>query len=234
MHLFKIKYLFLLLFFTIQSFSQEKMDANLLLTKVEKFYQKKKEYKYNTYYRLFENSNSKKVIEKKQGVTLYKNNVNYQIFDNTESIVFKDYNVVINHNQKVFQISKSIQNNSLLNIEYLLKAFPNKKIIANKDFWICELMLEKGSVSQYEKIHLYIDMSNFSIKKQILFFYVNQQLKQGNQLVQLKKPRLEITLEEIKITSEDLKKVNSENYFKIQNNKISLSKRFQKYKLITL
>lgn len=202
---------------------------------VEKYYTNIKEYNYTSYFKLYENKNSLKVIEQKQGVILKKNGVNYQKLDNVENLNFKNFNLVINNNDQTLQVLRNDKNISILNLNHYLKSFPNKKIIKDNSFWICELRVGKGMITQYEKVWLYINKSDFSIHKKVLFFSINQEIKRNKDKVNLNTPRLEIVLKKAKTNQEQvLELVKQENYFTIKNNKVNLSDRLKKYKLITL
>jgi hypothetical protein len=225
---------FIFLITPILSYSQQETVSSII-KKVENYYATINEYNYTSLFRLYENETSLKVIEQKQGIVLRKNGVNYQNLDNVETLNFKDFNLVINNVDKTLQISKNEMDISVLNLNYYLKSFPNKKIIKDDSFWICELKVEKGTVSQYEKVRLYINKSNFRIHKQVLFFSINQEIKRNKDKVNLNTPRLEIVLKKAKFSLKQvLELVKQENYFTIKNNKINLSNRLKKYKLITL
>lgn len=213
----------------------QKETLNSILKNVEKYYYQTKEYSYTSHYKLYENENSNKVIEQKQGFILRKKGVNYQNLDNIESLSFKEVNLVINNIDKTIQITKNDNSNSVLDLNHYLSSFPIKKMFNNDLFWICELTVSKGMVSQYKKIKIYINKSDYSIHKQVFYFYVNQEIEKNKKKIKLNSPRLEIVLKKAKPNlKHHLELVKQENYFTIQNNKINLSNRLKKYKLITL
>ena len=227
------KIIFALLFVTNVSFSQKKGDVKSIFDEVEIYYKSQKYYSYTSQYKFYENSTTKKDIERKSGIILRKDNVSYQKMDMMESLNFGDYTISINHKEKIFQLSKLKNDDSPVALKSYLKNLASKKIIADKDYWICELTPDKLGASQYEKIRFFINKKDFSLYKQICYMYGDQEIEKNKKKIKIINPRLEIELiKKEKNFEKDTQLIKKSNYFSIVGKKITLSKKFQKYKLI--
>jgi hypothetical protein len=233
-----VKYFILfysLVIFSIPTFSQEKWSVEKLFGAVEQHYKKVKHYSYNSEYKFYESEKSTKCIEKRLGIILRNDNVSYQKMGSLETLNFGTYTALIDSDKKNVQVSKLKSDISPIALESFLKTFPNKKIIPNPNYWICELGTGELQISQYYKICFFISKKDFSLHKQVFYMAGNQKIKKDKKVIQIKNPRLEITLvNKVKDEKIDTQLVTMSNYFTIKNKKINLSKRFKTYKLITL
>ncbi len=216
------------------SFGQQEMDISKLFDKVEKSYNNNNHYCYVSTYKLYENTVSLKVVEQYAGLIFKKGKNCYQKLSGTEFVNLGEYNVMVNHKEKLVQISKITSQSEPIALKSFLNYFPKTKIVKDEKYWICELTAGDDLQKQFSKINIYINKSNFSLFKQVFFIVGSQEVKKGNKKAVIKNPRLEVVYQEKMLSAAEDQLVTKENYFSIKNKKFILSKRFKGYKLITI
>jgi hypothetical protein len=225
-------FIFCLFFSSISCFSQEKWSVAKLFKKIDDYYKTSENYSYSSEYFVYESETSDKVVDHYSGISIKKGTINYQKTNTSEFISFDDYYLSINNAEKKVLLSK-VTNKNLQSLTGFLKSFEKSKLTQEDKYWICNLWSEKGKSSkQFEKIKIYINKADYSLHKQLFFSVGTQEVEKNKKKILLVNPRLEILFKKNKIIENAI--LSKENYFTIKNKKISLSKRFKTYKLITL
>lgn len=217
------------IFFSLCSFGQEKMNIEKLFDSVEKEYNQRDNYSYDVIYSFYESETSTKPSEINKGVVLKMNGVKYQKIVNSEFIDYGDKNVMVDHTDKVVQVS-SIENKQYpIIIKDYLKIFSTHKMSTEGSLYVCVLSNEQLNQTNIKAIKIFIDKNDFSIKKQQFIYFGDNQ----NEKVTIKNPKLEIIFSSRKLNNKrDQELVKKSNYFTLQNKSVILSNKYKTYKLI--
>lgn len=212
---------------------QKKNNAKEILEKAIEVYDSQPYLSYNSKYILYQDYTSKKILEQYNGVVVKKNSINYFKINNTEYVSFGQYALKISNDEKIVVLEKENEDSQQppLSFSSYLKGFESR-VIADKDFFICELKPSKISQIMFQKVLLYIKKSDYSIVKQEMYFVEKMEVKDGNGKLISTLPRLEITfMPRPKNPKNDDFLVKKENYFTEKNSQIVISKRLSAYGL---
>lgn len=215
--------------FSLCSFGQEKMSIEKLFDSVEKEYNQRDNYSYDVAYSFYESETSTKPKETNKGVVLKLNGIKYQKIVNNEFIDFGDKNVMVDHTEKILQVSKIENKQNPIIIKDYLKIFSTHKISTEGSLYVCTLSNEQLNQTNIKAIKIFIDKNDFSIKKQQFIYFGDNQ----NSNETIKNPKLEIVFSPRKLNSKsDQELVKKGNYFSIQNKSVILSNKYKTYKLV--
>lgn len=222
-----------LLFISCLSFGQQKMSIEKLFDLVEKYYDNVANYSYKINYSFYENEKATRAIESYEGMVLKFNNVKYQKINKVEFVDFGDKNVMLNHDDKLIQISQIENNNSPILIKTFLTLFPVHKILEEKEQFVCTLSNEKMNQTNIKEVIIFINKKDFSLKKEQFIYFGKNEVIKGNQKIIIDNPKLEISFIPRTINNDlDRELIKKSNYYNLQNNKVVVSNKYKTYKLI--
>lgn len=228
--LFKRHLFYIFLFFSTYSFSQQNLTVEKIFDLVENSYKNVAKYSYKVNYSFYVNEKSTKASESYEGLVLKFNSIKYQKINDVEFVDFGDKNVMLNHKEKLIQVSKIENTNSPVLIKTYLNMFPVHKLVEEKSQFVCTLSSGKINQTNIDRIIFFIDKKTYSIKKQtFIYLGVNESTNKNT----INNPRLEIVFIPRKINDiGDLELVKKSNYYTIQSNNIVTSNKYKTYKLI--
>ncbi|MBL7936962.1 MAG: hypothetical protein JNM51_14240 [Bacteroidia bacterium] len=188
-------------------------------------------------YSVFDNHIGGNMIEQKNGQYFKSRGLSYTKILNIETIVNAKTTVVVNNDESVLLItdSKKIELSPLqTNMDTLLKMCSS---ITTKDIGTTErfysLNFGTNSSSEFSRIDVYINLSNFTIKKIIMFYNDGMSLNQSDFYAEEKKPRLEITYKTFKIVTNINESLFSEStYMVLKDNQYKGIGKYSNYKII--
>lgn len=213
---------------------QQKLSATQILNKTIEAYKSKSDLSYNSNYSLFKDYKTKIAYEQYYGVVLRKKGVNYVKIKNTEFVSFSDYGLKINHDQKavLMEKGKTEPKESPMSIEAYTKDFTAKLLPSDGNYYICELSPPKVSQIMLHKVLLYINKTDYSISKQVLYLVEQIETVGTKGKTEYSVPRLEISYSKReKNEARDNALLTKANYFTQKGGQIVLSKKISKYKL---
>ena len=230
-----MKKIFILIPFFLQTIICTAQQVDNIFDLTEKRYLTAVYYSYNLDYKFYENETATTAIEKQNGMMLKTSYGNYQEILGQKTLITKEYNLAINDKNKLLKIAKISKQTAPVALKTYFKIFSKKTLIPDIKYWICELALPKDKIFQYSKIQFVIDKKDYSIYKEIFFVPGAKQITKNKKKVIIKNSRLEITfINRPKNSIKDNNLTNTNSYFFVKNNKITATKRFEKYKLITI
>lgn len=213
--------------------SQTKPNITKIFDLVEKHYEKKESYSYKMNYSFYEKENDKKAIESFQGLVLKYGNIKYQKLNNVEFIDFGDKNVMLNHDDKLLQISKIENNNSPILIKTFLNLFPTHEVVEQDSRFICTLSSKNISQTNISKVVIYINKKDYSLEKEEFVYFGKKEVSTQNKTTTINSPKLEILFLPRKIDdANDKELIKKANYYYSQGDKIVPSNKYKTYKLI--
>lgn len=222
-----------LLFICCFSFGQQKMSIEKLFDLVEKHYDDVANYSYKMDYSFYENEKATKAIESYEGMVLKFNNVKYQKINKVEFVDFGDKNVMLNHEDKLIQISQIENDNSPILIKTFLTLFPVHKITEEETQFVCTLSNEKMNQTNIKKLIIFINKNDFSLQKEQFVYFGENEVVKGDQKIKINNPKLEISFIPRTInTNQDGELIKRSNYYNLQSNKVVTSNKYKTYKLI--
>lgn len=209
------------------------MTINKLFDLVEKSYNEVANYSYKINYNFYENEKATKALESYEGMVLKLNSIKYQKINTNEFVDFGDKNVMVNHQEKVIQVSKIENTNSPILIKTFLTLFPVHKIQEEDSQFICTLSSGKVNQTNIDKVIFYIDNKDYTLKRQRFIYFGENEITNQNTKIKINKPRLEIIFTPRRINNnDDLELIKRSNYYSIQSNKVVTSNKYKAYKLI--
>lgn len=225
-----------LFFFLILSFkrlySQDIKTVKDLFNKVEQAYNQRSSYSYDLEYTLYQNASSKKVVETYKGMVLKTQNGTYQKVGHVEFVDFGDQNVMLNHNDKIFQVSSVSNKNYPMILKMYLEMFSVHDLKEQAGTYICSLSNTQLRPTAFQSVVIYINKNDYSIKKQEFFFMGKKEFTKDEKPISLSDPKLEITFVSRKINqATDVRLTQKSSYFTIKNNQIVSSNQYKTYKL---
>lgn len=191
-------------------------------------------------YCVFDNHVNGNLVENKSGKYFKVNNQSYTKLLNIETIVNAKNTIVVNHEDKVIVITdtKKIELSPIqTNMDTLLKLC---KSIRAVDLGVTErhyiLEFDDDEYSEFSQIDIYINLTNYSIKKLVLFYNQTLPLDQNDYYAEEKKPRLEITYKTFKkianVTPAITELFNEPNYLIVFGDSYKCSNKYSNYKVI--
>lgn len=212
-------------FLLFSSFNQNtKNTVELVFEKVEKKYTNQKSYSYNINYKFYSDIKKTKPKESYQSIIIKLNGVQYQKLQDIELFDFGDKNVMIEHKEKIIQVSSIDNKNYPVLIKSYLKIFNQKSLVEERDRFVCTLSNKEVNQTNIKYVKIYINKQDFSLLKQELYFF-------GDNEKTL--PKLEVNFLERKI---DLKKdselLKKSNYIRVVNGQVKSSEKFKDYRLV--
>lgn len=230
-----VKFIFVVFLFQITvSYSQNDNKIIEIINKSTEKYLGKSSIAISLSYNLFGSYSSKKVIQTYNGISVSSNKKSYLKIHNTEFINTPDLSFKINHDQKLALIYLSNKNNGVdtqnpINIKEFLKYFNKKTLTTIGNSWVIELETSVLTQMPYGKVKIYINKTDFTIERQVLYLLDSIPQNQGEALI----PRLEIVFNELKKTDSEIASLLNLNKFLIkQSNSYVLTRQFDSYKLL--
>lgn len=225
-----------LIFFLNAAFvySQDESKIAVIVNKSNSSYTKKSNIAVALDYNLFQNYSSKKIIQSYKGISVSSKNLNYLKIYKTEFINTKDLSFKINHDQKTALINISDKSGELntqnpLDLKVFLKHFKKKTLKSENNNWVIELETTKLTQLPYGKVKIFINKSDYSIQKQVL--YLLNGLSKENK--ETKSPRLEINFKNLTKTDLEINSLVDLNRFLVKEaNTYKLKKEYAHYKLL--
>lgn len=213
-----------LLLFSL-SFSQtKKQTVEIIFENVERKYKEQKNYSYNINYKFYNDLKKVKPTESYQSTIIKLNGVQYQKLQNVELFDFGDKNVMVEHNEKIIQVSSIENKNYPVLIKAYLKIFSKSKLVEEKDRYVCTLYEEKLNQTNIRYIKIYVNKKDFSLIKQELYFFGENEKSI---------PKLEVSFITRKIdVKKDSELLKKSNYYKVVNGKIKSSEKYKDYRLV--
>ncbi len=232
--------IFIALFFVVCSFSSKQNNDDKakiadLLKKSKNYYDKQKQFKFNTTYDLFA-GNTKKAIESYNGIFIKKDKNYYSKIGQTEFIFSAGNTLKIDNESKLIQFVKDENKVSSEKMIYdLTNHFDNFgtfELKSNETQWICILHAREVTFVPYSKIVIYLSKKDYSILKQELFLISQIKIKndKGKEIYVF--PKLQITFTNLasENQNEDFFKIN--NYIEERKGKYYPIKKYSSYQIV--
>lgn len=161
------------------------------------------------------------------------NNEIYYKIDNTEFINTKKMGLKINHKQKAMSITNSQDfSTGSFDISKLMAFCTISSFIDNKTFWEIILTPKELSGLNYSQIVLNIG-TNYLLQKQVFYYNTGFNLSNDYKKQLLDYPKLEIIYSGYNNKVNEVNKINTSLYFKInQNNKIQATEKYKNYEVV--
>lgn len=160
--------------FAFSMATAQNMEIENVLSKVTKQYEDQEQFQIDVTYAMHRGFTGNKITESYKGKVLKKGNYSYFEVLGSKIIQFPDAQLIFDQRKKTITYAKKTNtglNNSPLNITRFLTMYDKTKITAQENTLICEMVSTAKNVQlSYGKVVLYVDKSNFRIKKQELFF----------------------------------------------------------------
>ena len=167
------------------------------LKKVNAMYASTSSFSMDIQYLVFDNHINGNLVENKPGKYIKHNNINYTKMLGVETIVNAKHTIIINNEEAFLVITdtKKIEYSPIqTNLDTLLKLCSSIKVVEvneNERHYMI-LFEEDEDLSEFSQIDVYINLSNYSIKKLVLFYNQTLPLNQNDFYAKEKKPRVEI------------------------------------------
>ncbi len=205
--------------------------------KVDLVYSATSMYSVDIQYSVFDNHSGGNLVEQKYGQYFKNKNLSYTKILNIETIVNTKITIVANNEDKVLVIAdtRKIELSPIqTNIDTLLKLCDNIKI---QDIGVTEryysLDFGKDENTEFSKIDIYINLSNYSIKKLVMFYNETMPLTQNDYYGLEKKPRLEIVYKTFTPMSKANELLFSEStYLNVVDNQYKGKGKYSGYKIM--
>ena len=205
--------------------------------KVNRVYLATPAYSLDIQYSVFDNHVGGNMVEQKFG-QYFKNKENsYTKLLNIETAVNPKTTVIANNEDRVLVITdtKKIELSPIqTNVDTLLKLckdVKSKDIGATERFYTLDFGDNSGS--EFSKIELYVNLSNYTIKKMVMYYDEAMQLNQNDFYAEEKKPRLEIVYKSFKPMATINEALFAENTYLTYSNNIYKGKgKYSNYKII--
>jgi hypothetical protein len=220
----KIIRISIICFFCLSFGQTKKTTVETIFDNVEKKYNDQKNYSYNINYKFYNDSKKTKPTESYQSTIIKLNGVQYQKLQNVELFDFGDKNVMIEHSEKIIQVSSIENKNYPVLIKAYLKIFSKNKVVEEKDRYVCTLYDEKLNQTNIKSIKIYVSKKDYSLLKQELYFFGENEKSI---------PKLEVSFITRKIdVKKDSELLKKSNYYKVVNGKIKSSEKYKDYRLV--
>lgn len=164
--------------------------------KVNDLYSSTASYSLDIQYSVYDNHTGGNLVEQKSGKYIKYQDMSYSKVLEIETVVNPKRTVVVNHEDKFIVITdtKKMSLSPLqTNVDSLLKWCSSIKV---QDLGTTErhytLNFTDDDEVEFSRIELYINLSNYSIKKMVLCYNQEMPLTQNDYYAKEKKPRLEI------------------------------------------
>lgn len=208
--------------------------AKDVLQKTAQQYSLAKPLQYKSTYKLYKDSNSKKVEESYNG-SYFKNAQNevYSKIGETEILNSKTVYLKISNPEKAVEISNPLPEYSGdFDIKPLLDVCKIEKFTDHKTYWEITLTAKPYSSLSYSKIIVQITKGYF-LQKQIFYYSTAVNFSNDYRKPDPRYPKLEITNTNHNRNSVNAALFNSKTYFSTSANKqIILAERLKKYEII--
>lgn len=237
----KVFIFFLLLSFQLFSGTPTIEKTKADLKKVNTLYANTFNYSLDMQYMVYDNYVNGNLIETKTGKYIKYNGSSYTKMLNIETIVNTKNTVVLNHedNMLIITDSKKITLSPIqTNMDTILKMCSNIKFI---DIGTTErrytfVFNDNEDYSEYSKIEMYINLSNYSLKKLVLYYNQSLPLNRDDYSPKEKKPRLEIVYKTFKpiidVNTSITELFNESNYLTLVGNNYKGTNQYSNYKVI--
>jgi hypothetical protein len=229
--------LLFLFFFSLTSFNSgnDKQKILGLIKDTKKNYDNLQNYEISMEYSLYSTYNSMLVTEAYSGIMSKKKDIFYSKIGTTEFFRDTNYFIKIDHKSKAMEYSyKENDSYKFYNmLDKYLDYFSKFELTSDKNIWICTLSAPEVSLVPYSKIVFHIDKNTSLIKKQILYFLVENKYKNAKGEIKTDFPRLEI-ITGITNNAVPANKFSIKNYVSINKGKVSPAGQLKNYKIIDL
>ena len=219
---------------TVFSYSQDEKKIIDIVKKSNSSYTNKSNIAVALDYNLFQDYTSKKILQSYKGLSVSTKNCIYLKIYKTEFLKTKNLSFKINHDQKTSLVNISGKSGELntqnpLDLKVFLKHFKKKTLKSENNNWVIELETPKLTQLPYGKAKIFINKSDYSIQKQVL--YLLNGLSFENKVT--KSPRLEINLKNLTKTDLEINSLVDLNRFLVKEaNTYKLKKEYAHYKLL--
>lgn len=215
--------------------SKEKAKADF--KKVNLVYLSTPIYSLDIQYSVFDNHVGGNLVEQKSGQYYKNKGLSYTKILNIETVVNAKTTVVVNNEDRVLLITdtKKIELSPIqTNVDTLLKMCND---IKTRDLGVTErfysLDFGDNSNSEFSKIEIYINLTNYCIKKIIMYYNESMPLNQNDFYADEKKPRLEITYKTFKkMTTINESLFTEATYLSLVDNKYKGKGKYSNYKIV--
>lgn len=210
--------------------------AKAIIHKVKDHYETQAQYNVAVKYAMYDGYEGALVLETYDGVLVKNNNDFYSKIYNTESLQLASHFVKVNHDEKALlygKVNGESKKNNGLNLEILFQNF-NKAIVKEKEAsYLIEMMAPEISQSPYGKAILEINKSDYSLKKQVLFFSNTIPVKTQNGGEKFTNPRLEVVFSNFSVNNDQYKsKFNLSSFVSLSKTGNNTSSRLKDYQFI--
>lgn len=197
-------------------------------------------YSLDIQYSVYDNHVNGNLVETKSGQYIkYKNSSYTKLLDLITVVNAKNTIVVNNEDKEIVLADTKIVELSPMqtNMDTILSLCNNVSytdIGTTLRHYIMEF--DDDEYSEFSKIDIYINLSNYSLNKMVLFYNQELPLNQNDFYAQEKKPRLEITYKPFKVITTPSSAItelfNETNYLTAAGNTYKASLKYSNYKVI--
>lgn len=206
----------------INCYTQELNKVKEIFDKVENYYKNQSQFSYNINYKFFKDKKSVKPNETYQGMIIKLNNVNCQRMKDIDMLDFGSKSVVVNHRDKVLNITDVKNVNYPVLIKAYLNIFTKYKIIEEKDRYTCVLSDDTYNNTKIKSIKVFVNKTDYSLQKQEFQFLGEES----------DAPKLEVVFTKRKIEASDYELVKKSNYYQNNGSKINAAGKYKNYQLV--
>ncbi|MBQ4820655.1 hypothetical protein [Aquimarina sp. MMG016] len=223
--------LFLGIQFTIKA---QDLEVKEVLSKTEEFYENQESYDVSVTYNMFRGLTGTNITESYQGSFAKDKDKYLMKVLGSEILQFNKGKLIINHKEKTIRYEKGASDNvsmtSLFNIDEFLTYYDKTKAQTKGNAIVCELVSTKKNFQlPYGKVVLYLNKSDYSITKQVLYFSSLIPFAEDNKQVQ-DYGRLEL---EMTYQNQQKSTFSWEEYINISSdNKATLQEKYKAYALL--
>jgi len=211
--------------------------AKVDFKKVNLLYATTPVYSLDIQYAVFDNHTGGNLVEQKFGQYVKNRLLSYTKILGIETVVNEKRTVIVNNEDRAIIITdtRKIELSPIqTNMDTLLKLCKSIKV---KDLGVSERYYSfdfgDDESSEFSKIEVYINLSNYSIKKMVMFYNQSMPLTQNDFYAKEKKPRLEITYKAFtKLTSANEELFTESSYIMMADNTYRGKGKYSNYKII--
>ena len=203
-----------------------------IFNKTKNFYNVS-QFQIKTDYKLYIGNTSKEVRENYSGVFVKNKNNVYSKIGQTEFVTIDNKNIKIDNESKLMQISeKRSEQDEVYDLSKYCSNFSTFVLTTTNDLFICTLTTPEVTFVPYSKVVIYINKSDCSIKKQVLFMIGKVRYKADNEKVIKDYPRLEISFLDLKLQYSKEEYFNLGKYIEKKKGKYFPAKKYVSYKIV--